>query len=398
MSGLNYGSHNLDSLVRTRCLKTNSHNITTVNTSMSVFDTKTNPAICVFPWVHEYRNINGKTAPCCQGNELRDDESLSVIRQEMLNGIKPRACNTCYKKEQENSLSPRILETVNWIKKFGEPDVNEPMLQYADVRYDPTCNLKCKICGPELSTLWQKEKKVSWPINSANKNYLNSINKKNLKKIYLAGGEPTFIRGYLEFLEDLIVVNRDCEVVINTNLKKLPIRWKEIIQKIKNLTIVCSCDSIDTLGTYVRYPLGWTEFEENVKFVSEHANFLQFNLVASNLTAHKLYETCHWMKQYSDNINLIILTEPESMSERAVPLKHRKTYLENIQRLRNFPVSVHYATNFRKQVQYLLDKYTNSTYDASLHKTLTDEITEQDSHRTLKLQEVDAFLYDWIYR
>ena len=49
---------------------------------------------------------------------------------------------------------------------------------------------------------------------------------------------------------------------------------KEIIKRFKNLTIVCSCDAIETLGTYMRYPLGWSEFEQNVKFVSEHANFL----------------------------------------------------------------------------------------------------------------------------
>ena len=365
---------------------------------MSVFDTEKNPAICVLPWVHEFRNINGMTAPCCQGNELRADESLSRIRQEMLNGVKPRACGTCYKKEAENNFSPRIEETINWIKKFGEPDVNNPVLQFVDIRYDPTCNLKCKICGPELSTLWQKEKKVSWPINNANKDYLNTIDKKYLKKVYLAGGEPTYIRGYLEFLEELILVNQNCEVIINTNLKKLPLQWKEIVKKIKNLTIICSCDSINTLGTYVRYPLGWNEFEENVKFVSENANFLQFNLVASNLTTHKLYETCTWMKQYSNNINISILTEPESMSERAVPHANRGVYIDNIAKLEKFPVSVHYAMNFRNKIQYLLNKYHDSVYDESLHKTLQLEISEQDSHRSLQLQDVDPFLSEWIYR
>jgi len=365
---------------------------------MSVFDTKTNPAICVFPWVHEYRNLKGKTALCCHGNALRVDESLSKIRKQMLDGIKPRACDTCYKKEAENNFSPRIEETINWIKKFGEPDINNPVLQFVDIRYDPTCNLKCKICGPALSTLWQKEKKVSLPINSANKEYLNGIDKRQLKKVYLAGGEPTYIKGYLEFLEELILVNQECEVMINTNLKKLPLQWREIIKKIKNLTIVCSCDSIGTLGTYVRYPLGWNEFEDNVRFVSEHANFLQFNLVASNLTTHKLYETCAWMKQYSNNINIIILDGPESMSELAVPHADRGVYIDSIAKLEKFPVSVYYATNFRSKIQYLLTKYHDAVYDESLHKTLQREISEQDSHRSLQLQDVDTFLYGWIYR
>jgi organic radical activating enzyme len=364
---------------------------------MSVFDTKNNPAICVLPWVHEYKTISGNVSPCCQGDTLQKNETMSMIRQEMLEGVKPRACGRCYTKEDDSGWSPRIQETVDWLKKFGEPDVDKPSLQFVDVRFDPTCNLKCKTCGPKSSTLWQKEKNVSWPINTSNKDYLGKIDKMNLRKVYLAGGEPTYIKGYLEFLEELFLVNPLCEVIINTNLKRLPDAWKTVIKKFKNLTIVCSCDSIGKLGTYVRYPLGIDEFTENVRFVSEHANFLQFNLVASNLTSHKLYDTCTWMKKYSQNINISILTSPKCMSEAAVPTEHRKTYIENIEKLSRFPISVHYAMNFRNKIQYLIKKYSQVDYDEALHKELTAEIKEQDSHRTLQLKDVDLFLNSWIH-
>jgi len=147
----------------------------------------------------------------------------------------------------------------------------------------------------------------------------------------------------------------------------------------------------------VRYPLGWTEFEENVKFVSENANFLQFNLVASNLTVHKLYETCTWMKQYSKHINLSILRNPEVFSESAVPVEHRDVYIDNVKKLLKFPVSIYCAAMFRSEVSYLIKKYSTAEYSNSLHQQLQDEISEQDSHRSLKLEEVDSFLYSWIY-
>ena len=192
-------------------------------------------------------------------------------------------------------------------------------------------------------------------------------------------------------------MNPNCEVIINTNLKRLPDAWKKIITSFKNLTIDCSCDAIETLGTYVRYPLGWKEFEENVKFVSENANFLHFNLVASNITSHKLYETCTWMRQYSPNINLTMLYSPLCFSEKAVPLEHRQVYIDNLTKLAKFPVSVHYAVNFRSKIQYLIKKYSESEHDQSLLLDLREEISEQDSHRTLKLRDVDPFLYQWIY-
>lgn len=364
---------------------------------MSIFDTKNNPAICVLPWVHEYKKINGDIAPCCLGNTLRKDETLDDIRKQMLKGDKPRACTNCFVKEEESGYSARIHETIDWLKKFGEPDVQNPSIQFIDVRYDPTCNLKCKTCGPNSSTLWQKEKGVSFEFNLSNSNYLNSIDKKKLKKVYLAGGEPTYIKGYKAFLEKLFLVNPLCEVIINTNLKKLSDQWKTIIKKFQNLTIVCSCDAIETLGTYVRYPLEWSEFENNVDWVSKNVNFLQFNLVASNLTTHRLYETCSWMKKYSKNINLAILTDPIYFSERAVPFEHRDRYISDIEKLLKFPVSVNYAMNFRTKIQYLIRKYQKSEFNESLYIQLREEIREQDSHRTLKLRDVDPFLSGWIF-
>jgi organic radical activating enzyme len=364
---------------------------------MSTFDTKKNQAICVLPWIHEYRTIDGNVAPCCQGGTLNPSESMADIRQQMIEGIKPRACGHCYRKEQESGYSPRLQETTDWLKKFGEPDINNPSLQFIDVRYDPTCNLKCKTCGPHDSTLWQKEKKIKILINETNREYFSGVDKRILKKVYMAGGEPTYIKGYQEFLEELFVVNPSCEVIINTNLKKLPEAWKNVIKRFKNLTIICSCDAIETLGTYVRYPLGWSEFKNNVDWVSKNANFLQFNLVASNLTTHRLFETCSWMKQYSKNINLSILTWPNYFSEHAVPLESRDEYIGNVTKLLKFPVSVHYALNFRSKIQYLIKKYSESKYDQSLKERLKSEITEQDSHRSLKLHEVDSFLHGWIY-
>ena len=155
----------------------------TQNIFMSVFDTKANPAICVLPWVHEFRKINGKVAPCCVGDTFKDNETIDQTREFMLKGVKPRACNDCYQTESQSGWSVRIQETKDWIAKFDEPNIEEPKLEYVDVRYDPTCNLKCKTCGPHDSTLWQKEKGIKITVNQSNKDYLGTVDKKILKKV-----------------------------------------------------------------------------------------------------------------------------------------------------------------------------------------------------------------------
>ncbi len=362
-----------------------------------MFDVKQNKAICVLPWVHEFKKISGKSAPCCYTNDtFKNNETIHQVRELMSKGVKPTICNVCYKQEEVSDWSPRIQETTDWLKKFGTPDIDNPILESIDLRYDPTCNLKCKMCGPHSSTLWQKETGDKVVVNEDNKDYIFSVDKKLLKKVYLAGGEPTYIKDYLEFLNALYLVNPSCEVVINTNLKKIPTEWREIIKKFKNLTVICSCDATGLLGTYVRYPLWWEEFEDNVKFASSNANFFQFNLVAYNLTAHKIYETCTWMKKYSNNINLTILTEPKIFSEYAVPIPQRDVYISNLRKIEKFPISIYYAARFRNEVKRLITKYSTSGYVPGLHRKLQQELTEQDSHRTLNLREVDTFLHSWI--
>tara|TARA_Y100000748_G_scaffold304174_1_gene312261 strand:- start:877 stop:1971 length:1095 start_codon:yes stop_codon:yes gene_type:complete len=362
-----------------------------------MFDVKTNKAICVLPWVHEYKQSNAKSAPCCRSHRpFSKNESVTKLRQSMLNGIREDICKTCYDSEDATGTSDRIFETVDWIKKHGTPNIDNPKMQFADIRFDPTCNLKCKTCNPGESTLWAKEKGVSVKIDTENELFFNKIKKQDLKKIYLAGGEPTYIKNYLSFLRELYKENPECEVVVNTNLKKLPDAWKIIISKFKNITIVCSCDAIDILGEYVRYPIQWNEFTKNVEFVSKNANHLQFNLVASNLTAHKIYETCLWMKNYSNNIDITVLDKPTHFSEKAVPYNYRNIYLENLQKCLKFPINVFMASQYRTRIQYLIKKYKAENYDKALRMQLKAEIIEQDSHRSLQLAKVDPFLTDWI--
>ena len=106
---------------------------------------------------------------------------------------------------------------------------------------------------------------------------------------------------------------------------------------------------------------------------------------------------CYPIDDFKEN-NLSILHRPKIFSEYAVPIEQRPVYVENLKKLLAFPVSVYYATRFRNEVKYLIKKYSTSVYVKALHSKLQEEISEQDSHRSLKLKEVDSFLYSWIYR
>ena len=360
---------------------------------MSAFNVQKNKSICVLPFVSEHIDLSGKRKPCCISSPLGQSRTLANVQQEMMNDQQPIECSVCYKQESINESSSRIRETITWIKKFGEPNTLNPIIQHLDVRNDPTCNLKCKTCGPYASTLWAKEKKLPVVLPKHN---LKDYDMSKLKKVYFAGGEPTYNKEYSNFLKDLQKINPACEVLINTNLKRLPDDWKEIITSFRNLTVIISCDATEDLGCYVRYPLEWTKFEKNVKFVSENANFVLFNLVPSNLTVHSIDKTVQWMNQYSNNISLSVV-EGALWEHRAVPTRYRSTYIESLRKLEKFAVGAWYAHQFRLNLRSLIKKYQKNDYDPALHLKLKNEIKEQDSHRTMKIKDVDRFLDSWIF-
>ena len=179
-------------------------------------------------------------------------------------------------------------------------------------------------------------------------------------------------------------------------MKRLPTEWKSIISSFQNLSVIISCDAIHDLGCYVRYPLEWSQFEENVKFVRDNANFTMFNLVASNLTVHSIDKAIKWMNQYSNHISLTVV-DGDIWQHSAVPLKFREVYVQSLEKIVNFPISNWSSHKFRLNCKSLIEKYRSKEYDINLHKKLQQEITEQDSHRKSKLKTVDSFLDSWIY-
>ena len=360
---------------------------------MSIFNVHKNKAICVLPWVHEHLDLFNYQRPCCWGGKIINNRNLESIRQEMLRGEQSSECSVCYKFESEGELSPRIAETVDWIKKFGDPDPVQPNIESIHILNDPTCNLKCKTCGPWSSTLWMKEKGI--PITFPKHNF-DKYDLKKLKKINLSGGEPTYNKLYEELCDRLIKENPNCELTITSNLKRLPEKWKEIISAFKNISVIISCDALNELGCYVRYPLGWSQFEENVKFVSKHANFVKFNLVPSNLVLHKINETIEWMKQFTDVIHLNQVVG-DKWTHLPVPYSHRKIYLEALDKASNIKISPWQASEFRTTIKSYIEKYEHNNYNPLVHDALAKEIAEQDSHRTTQLKDVDPFLYSWIF-
>ena len=77
--------------------------------------------ICVLPWLHLNVNPSGSVSHCCVnssfivGNlssqslsDIWNGEPMKLIRKQMMNGVEPFPCKSCFERERITSESVRL--------------------------------------------------------------------------------------------------------------------------------------------------------------------------------------------------------------------------------------------------------------------------------------------------
>jgi len=291
---------------------------------------------CVLPWIEYHTRTDGDQYFCCYAKApVGTEESATITRQKILNNEKVPHCEHCYKLEDNNTISPRQRESALWLKdisivnKFLNNPEYDPI--FFDIRSDNKCNLACIGCGPNDSTLWQKE--LSIPIKQYSA-LINFDKIKKAKKIYLAGGEPLIIDNYLNIIDYIAEHNPDIELVINTNLTTLPESTVKSLQKIKQVSITVSLDGYGKVNEYHRYPLKWDKFIRNLDRLHETGLRAEFNTVIDAVSIFglkRLLELEHYVARW----DLAILTRPLALRLENLPMSVRNIALENAKSLKN---------------------------------------------------------------
>jgi hypothetical protein len=270
---------------------------------------KVSNSFCIMPWVHLHSWPNGNVYPCCLadsdypiGNvkdntleEIWNSPDLKKIRTELLKGDKPSVCHRCYMQEDMGTQSFRVSSNNQWshhIDKAVETTDNDGTnhdfkLNYWDFRFSNVCNLRCRMCGPELSSSWYEEQIKYYGSSSTPKALINMndaskedvmiyvdrfIN--DVEEIYFAGGEPFIMEEHYIILEKLIAAgNTKCRIRYNTNFTSLKFKnwdlielWKPFVKdNIDNVRVFASLDAIEEVAEYARKGTKWPAVESNIK-------------------------------------------------------------------------------------------------------------------------------------
>lgn len=266
---------------------------------------------CRLPWHSLYFEADGKIGNCCIAREyignvsnssqvLTSDKNIE-IKQAMLEHRSHPSCEACFVDRNDPLArhANRWFEEWNYPKKTYDIDTEDELL-YLDVRWKNTCTLKCVYCTPTFSSSWAKELGVSIPDNKENflqvkNNLANHL--PNLKKIYLAGGEPLLIRDNEWLLKELYKVNPDCQILVNSNIQNLDTQVYKLLTKFNNVTWMISGENIGEKYEYIRHGSTWKVFEENLRTIGNQwdSNDITFNIVYHILNLTDITEILEYL-------------------------------------------------------------------------------------------------------
>ena len=290
---------------------------------------KDNDAFCPLPWTGVYIDPDGNVDNCCisqnkLGNinqtplkEILNSKKNIEIKSEMLSGKRVDGCRSCYPASaMTNNEDQNVLDTsqrMRHIERFERlnsdvtiyNDPNNIELQYLDLRFRNTCNYACVYCGPGLSSLWATELNI---IPSIHRDVLSDTldyileNIKTVNSIYLAGGEPLLMKENEVILENLVEINPDCKLIVNTNLSITKNnRIFDLIQQFKNVQWIISVDDIEERYEYIRYPGKWDNFLSNLLDLKKNkppGHSIVFNMVYCALNAKTIFSAIDHLSSF----------------------------------------------------------------------------------------------------
>lgn len=380
---------------------------------------KTNKSLCILPFIQSV-SLNGNYTVCCRSNtpiskveptiNYSSDANRNLIKQKMLAGEKlDNYCQTCYNMEDKEIISPRITNTIEWANRLGIKNINDLSdLAYPifyEIRTSNQCNLMCRTCNPNWSSLIEKENQKLKIFDNDKLQYtgFDHINIDKVEKLYIAGGEPTIMPELYTFLEDCIEKKKtNFEIQVNTNAVSLTKKFKLLLKHFSNFNFEISVDGYGLVNQYVRWPTNWDKLVNNIDYIYSQRHKISFNSVVSIYNIASLYSTVEFLssryKKIPIHLSPVMFTylKKDILSPYVFPnTKLIITNLDKIKKLEKYHSDLVLKSKVDEYQDYFKNKHTinlpalasffeyNDKLDDSRNIKLIDYIPELEQYRTL---------------
>jgi len=378
---------------------------------MTPKDVLTNKHFCPMPWTGLMYNFDGKVKNCIRSDEktgllgnIKDapiEEILlgpkNVTKQTNITDNSPAAgCHTCYELEHGKKGFDIISDRIFYIREFKKTpldtyQVNNFDLQTIDVRWTNLCNFACVYCSADFSSKWANELnvKISTPSEKQLADFQEYIYKhaKQLKHVYLAGGEPLLMKENLKLLQKL---NPNVNLRINTNLSKVDTGVFDAVCGFKHVHWTVSVETVEEEFEYIRFGGRWADFLDNLNTIRKLDHKISFNMLWFLLNYDTVFGCVDYLKGLGFHNNSFVigaLLGPDYLNVRHLP--KNMLYL----------LKLKLESRINESPGYLLeDSYRNMLYYITqpFEKNLAnsfDQLAVMDSRRGVDSSKIFTELY-----
>ena len=373
-------------------------------------------SLCPLPFAGAIVNTDGSVRCCSVSKEklgnvkekpleeiLKNNTKLKQIRRDMLDNKFPYNCTFCYTKEKYNKTLTfeNISNRLYHIKTLGASPFklyeNEHQfeLQQIDLRWRNTCNFACVYCDKNFSSVWAKfEGQPDKMTNEAMDQTFNFVKKniKNLKTIYMAGGEPFLIKENLKIIDLIQTENPDLLLRVNTNLSILTPKIFNQLKTLKNVHWIISAESTHERFNYIRWPGKYSTLLENLEKIKILPHKITFNMTWNILCAFNVLEFIDDMQKHGFHPNSFVMnyvTDPifQNISNLTENQKNKLiTIIEK--RQKNVDDKFFLYKVYEEMINLLKEPLINH------HKELYNNLMKLDKQRNLNSKKIFPELYD----
>ena len=374
---------------------------------------------CVLPWTGFELEPNGVVKNCIISKEtignihqnsiediLQSKKNLE-IKTQMLNKEFPNNCTGCYFQEKDRATSfESISSRLYYAKELGPHITNDLLdkkdnfdLKHVDLRWTNHCNQACVYCSPEYSSKWATElgktiKSDKRTRDQVKKYVFNNV--KQLKNIYLAGGEPLLINENRAFLKLLLEKNPDVHIRVNTNLSSTKTGVFQMLCKFKNVHWTVSVESIKEEYEYVRYHGVWNDFLKNLKYIQTLNHKISFNMLYFILNYKSIFDCIDYFKSIGFHNNSFILGPlytPLFLNVKHLPENIKKEVITIFENKINEKPGFYLQNSLENCLKYL----TQTDFHVNI-ELVHNGIKKMDKRRDLNSRKIFPKLYEEVLK
>ena len=276
-------------------------------------------------------NSNGTISRCGhminppQFDLLADIESsmwLAKTKEKMVNNEWPAECSRCQETEP-NSIRQYAI-------KLNNQTAQENYLQVGGV-LDNLCNAACQTCNEKLSTRIGSLNGPGFPITN-NLEKFWQLPQDRVVHLDINGGEPAYSKNYKQLLKNLPPNLKTLR--LNTNCSTVLTELVEIANRGVEVTVTASCDGIGSVFEFVRWPILWQDFYNNLMTYKTMPVTLNLWTTVSVLNVDDLPNIQKFAQEHNIDHSYAYLKLPVELSVDNTDVDARESYIQKQKSLR----------------------------------------------------------------